>query len=125
MLVGFRDIKMMRQWYHLELMSGYGLVAAERICKVMIDDENLSARYRSEFFSKLGYCYTVAANSTTHTDREKTILNLKASTECYLDALLVGDLDPTLNLSETLDWMEKPLWEADSDYCRDDVGVSL
>ena len=120
--VGFHDIKMMRRWYYLELMSGYGLAQAERICKVMVDDINLSLRYRSEFFSKLGYCFVSAANSTAYTDREKTILNLKTSIECYLDALLVGGSDAALNLSETLDWLEKPLWKL-SNYCRDDVDV--
>ena len=47
--------KMMRAWYHMELMSGYGLSEAERICKVMTNDcDSLSPRYRSEFYSKWG-----------------------------------------------------------------------
>lgn len=82
--VGFHDVKMMRKWFHLELMSGYGLTEAERICRVMIGDVNVSGRYKSEFYSKLGNCYTLAAASAANVDREKTIFNLKNATDAYL-----------------------------------------
>ena len=112
----------MRTWYHLELTSGYGLSEAERLCRVMINDSNLSARYKSEFFSKLGNCFMFAARSAIYTDREKTIENLSNSIKSYLDAVRIGVENSTLSLSETLDWLEIPLWKL-FNYCQGDLNT--
>jgi len=123
--VGFHEVQMMRNWYHIELMSGYSLLEAERICRVMIDDKKLSARYKSEFYSKLGNCFAFAAKSTMSIDREKTFVNLRHSIEAYLEALRVGSTDYTIeDLGDTLDWLEKPLWRL-FEYCRNDVDELL
>ncbi len=122
--VGFHDVKMMRRWYYLELMSGYGLSKAEKICRIMIGDKNLSPRFHSEFYSKLGNCYMFAANNALHTDREKAISNFKSSIVAYLDALRAGGEGSTFSLSETVDWLEKPFWKL-FHYCKDDIDVLL
>ena len=119
--VGFHDVKMMRNWYHMELMSGYGLSEAERICRIMTNDASLFPRYKSEFYSKLGNCYMFAANSSAGVDREKTIRSLRSSIEAYLEAIRVGSsVQGTADLTDTLDWLEKPMWRL-FNYCRDDI----
>ena len=123
--VGFHDVKMMRAWYHMELMSGYGLSEAERICKVMTNDNSLSPRYRSEFYSKWGNCHMFAASSSASVDREKTIRRLRSSVEAYLEAVRIGGSTKGItDLTDTLDWLEKPLWRL-FDYCRDGVSEFL
>jgi hypothetical protein len=54
--LGYLDIFMLRRWFHMEFMSGYGLSEAERICKLVINGQKFGPRFKSELWSKLGSC---------------------------------------------------------------------
>ena len=114
------DVFMMRRWYYMELMSGYGLVEAERICKTMIGLQNTPPRYRCEFLSKLANCYSFQAQSHQHTNKERFISYLKESIFGYLEALRIGGGASNIDLTDTLIWLEKPLARLVS-TCRNDT----
>ena len=107
--LGYRDLPMMRRWFTMEFLAGYGLTEAERICRVMIEDQRNQPRARSEFWSKLGQCNSNRANALLAVNREKGFDHLRRSIVCYLEGLYVGagvaNLDTGLNLS----WLERPL----------------
>lgn len=102
----YRDVKMMRSWFHLERRSGYGLEEAKRIASGMIESKSSAARVRSEFLSKLGDCYFAEARSFVNVSSEKTLHHFRCSIYCYAEAVRVGAADGSYDLSKTLDWLE-------------------
>lgn len=107
--LGYRDGFMMRRWFHMEFQSGYGLQESEEICLRVIKDQKMSARIRSEFWSKLGSCHLKRAESLLNVTREKGIEHLKDSVVCYLEGLWVGSTSDEMKLAENLIWIERPL----------------
>jgi hypothetical protein len=107
--LGYRDPFMMRRWFNMELMSGYSVTEPERICRIMINDERVQPRTRSEFWSKLGQCHLSRANSLLGVSREKGFDHLRQSIICYLEGLRVASATRVLDASINLIWLEKPL----------------
>lgn len=107
--LNYFDVFMMRRWYNLEIASGHGLIEAERICNLVLSEDNLSSRVRSEFKSKLARCLNQQAIDLTFVNRDKTISLLHRSISEYLDALWFGEKGQDIDLGQTLVWLEKPL----------------
>lgn len=107
--LGYRDVFMMRRWFHLEVNSGYGLSEAERICRAMIDDQKSPPRVRSEFWSKLGSCHSRRATSLLSVAREKGIEHLKESIVCYMEGTWIASSIKDFDSSENIIWLERPV----------------
>jgi tetratricopeptide (TPR) repeat protein len=118
--LGYLDIFMMRRWFHMEFLSGYGMTEAERICNVVITSRKFAPRFKSEFWSKLGSCLFKRAVSVLNVNREKCLNFLRKSIEAYLEAIWIGRGVPGMDMSETFHWVEKPL-EKFIDAMRGDI----
>lgn len=105
--LGHWDVFMMRRWYNMEILSGYNSREAERICTVVLNDEKLANRYKSEFLSKLAKCYSFQASSIINADYEKGTGLLRQSVDTYMEALWIGTGAYGFDLSETLVWLER------------------
>ncbi|MCP3462136.1 RNA-binding domain-containing protein [Bradyrhizobium sp. CCGUVB23] len=104
----YLDIFMLRSWFHLEVNSGYGLDEAERLCRIVIDDEQMSPRYKSEFWSKLGSCHYQRSFSYISLDAVRAFALLRESIKAYLESAWIAR---SLRMSsiETVGWMSKPI----------------
>ncbi len=105
--LGFYDVFMMRRWFHMEFTSGYGLSEAERICGVVIANNNLSPKVRGEFWSKLGSCWFSKFMAVVGVNRPKAIDHLRHSVAAYMEAVRLGRGRD--DISMTFDWMERPV----------------
>ena len=107
--LGFHDIFMMRSWYHLEFTSEYGLPEAERICEKVIRDAKYGSKFKSEFWSKFGSRMFMRANGVISVNRTKGLEFLRKSIISYLEAIWIGKNVKDMDISDTFDWLEKPL----------------
>lgn len=107
--LGYRDVFMMRSWFHLEFMSGYGWDEAERICRTVLDDPRFGPRVKSEFWSKFGSCLFMKANGILGVSREKGLELLRQSIYAYLEAIWIGRSTGEMDIPKNIAWLEKPL----------------
>jgi len=107
--LGYRDLFMMRRWFHLEFMSGYGWDEAERICRTVLADPRFGPRVKSEFWSKLGSCLFMKANGILGASREKGLELLRQSIYAYLEAIWIGRSTGEMDIAKNIAWLEKPL----------------
>jgi hypothetical protein len=107
--LGYRDVFMMRRWFHLEFTSGYGWDEAERICRTMLSDQRFGPRVKSEFWSKLGSCLFSKANGILGVSREKGLQLLRQSIYAYLEGIWIGRSTGAMDITNNFAWLEKPL----------------
>lgn len=102
------DIFMLRSWFHLEITSGYGLDEAERLCRLVIDDDQMSPRYKSEFWSKLGSVHFQRSFAFISLNPERAFALVRESIKSYLEAIWMAR---SLGMSpaEPIEWMRKPI----------------
>jgi hypothetical protein len=91
----------------MEFISGYGLAEAERICSVIINNNNLASRVRGEFWGKLGSCWLSKSMGVVGVNRSKAIDHLRQSIAAYMEAVRLGRGRD--DISMTFDWMERPV----------------
>ncbi len=104
---GCRDIFMMRTWYFVEMQSGFSLDVAEEICNVVIEDKNMSNRYRAEFLAKLGSCLSRQASHHTVTDLSRAISLLQRSLVSYFDSVRIGRDVPEIDNMRHSEWLTR------------------
>jgi DNA polymerase III delta prime subunit len=102
---GYWDIYMLRQWYYVEMHSGYNVKDAERVCNIAINDAKFGDRYKSEFHAKLGECYSVQARPHRYTDRSRAISLFTKSLQSYMEASWIGRDVPGIDRSKHLEWL--------------------
>ncbi|MEO6114085.1 MAG: hypothetical protein ABIP07_06530 [Sphingomicrobium sp.] len=107
--MNFRDIPMMRSWYYMETRSGYGLEEAKRICRTLIAMPSATGRLKSEFVSKLAWCFFSEAQSLSSVSLEKAVPLYRTSIENYLEALWLAEQVPGMSVIENLGWIERPI----------------
>ncbi len=104
----YLDIFMLRSGFYLEITSGYGLDEAERLCRLVIDNAQMSPRYRSEFWSKLGSCYYQRSFSSINLNRDRAFSLLRDSIKAYLEAIWMAR-SLGMTVSDPIEWMRKPI----------------
>lgn len=122
--LGNRDSAMMRKWYYLESRSGYGLDEAKRVCSIMLDSPHVGGRARSEFLSKLAFCYLQEAQALMSVSREKSVPLFHKAIETYLDAERIAHANTGMDPTETLNWLQRAVL-AFLRYLRDDLAEFL
>lgn len=105
--IGYVDPFMMRRWYNMEALSGYGINDAEGICRRVISSEKLNARCKSEFYSKLGHCLQTRADSLWGVSRDKALQLSRQCLIAYMNALWVGRNSKEIDLGQTTSWLER------------------
>jgi hypothetical protein len=122
--LGTLDPAMMRKWYHLEFRSGYGLEEAKRVCSMMLDAPQVGGRARSEFLSKLAFCYLQEAQALMSVSREKAVPLFHKAIETYLDAERIAHANTGMDPTETLNWLQRAVLGY-LRYLRDDLAEFL
>ena len=107
--LGYIETFMMRRWYNMEIMSGYGLAEAEAVCTMVIDSDKSTPRARSEFWSKRGSCLSTKASTLVNVNKDKAFATLRESVLCYLEGLWMSRSIDELDSAENLVWLERPL----------------
>lgn len=123
-VLGTRDPAMMRKWYYLESRSGYGLDEAKRVCLMMLDTAQVGGRTRSEFLSKLAFCYLQEAQALMSVSREKSVPLFLKAIETYLDAERIAHATTGMDPTETLNWLQRAVL-AFLRYLRGDLAEFL
>lgn len=104
---GFRDVFMMRAWYHLERSTGYRYPEAAAVCQSLLAWENVSDRHRSEFSSKLGECLALQAKDSSGEGPDRAVALLCSSVTAYLQAIWIGKNIDELDSSKSFDWLQR------------------
>lgn len=104
----YLDVFMLRSWFFMEFTSGYGMDEAERVCHLVIGNEQMSPKYKSEFWNKLGSCYYQRSFSFISVNRERAFSLLRESIKSYLESIYIGRAQ-RMTLSGPLEWIQKPI----------------
>lgn len=120
----YRGTSMLRGWFDLEINSNHGVDEAESICNTVLSEDRFSDLIRSEFSSKLGYCYYVRATKILGVRRENACDWLRRSIDCYMEALWIGEKADRRDVGITLNWLDRPLSRLES-ASRNDFEQSL
>jgi hypothetical protein len=75
----------------------------------VIESPKFGRGFKSEFWSKLGSCFFSKAINVVGVNRDRALVFLRDSIQAYLEALWLGEGLSTMDMSETLVWMQKPL----------------
>ena len=100
------DIFMMRQWYYVEMHSGYSLSDAQKICEAVVASADISARHKNEFFSKLGACFIQQSRPHRFTDRSRAIDFAKKSLFAYFESAWAGRGVPDIDRNLSREWLQ-------------------
>tara|TARA_B100000678_G_scaffold290646_1_gene304130 strand:- start:85 stop:2406 length:2322 start_codon:yes stop_codon:yes gene_type:complete len=117
----FIDVFMARAWFYVENESDYGSKNAIQVCEYFLSQPHLSARYRSEFKSKIASCYLEQARRLSSISAEKAIDFYKKSIISYLSALWIARYTQQIDEDLTLRWLSVPCMEF-VDYLGIDLG---
>lgn len=107
----FIDVFMARAWFYIENESDYGNKNAIDVCESFLDQPHLSARYKSEFKSKLASCYLEQARRLQSISTEKSVSFYKKSISSYLSALWIARYTEQIDEDITLRWLRVPCSE--------------
>jgi hypothetical protein len=107
--LGVRDLPMIRDWYFMEMRSGYGHEEAKALCRKMIDRAGVTPRVQSEFLSKHARCIFEQANSLSSVSLEKALPLYRQSIEEYLEAICIAEKDANMTTAENLGWLQRPV----------------
>lgn len=108
---GYRDPGMMRDWFHMELSSGFNLPNAQRVCDLVTNDKGFGPAAKSEFLSKKGQVYRKQAKSLYGIEIEKCLVSLRRAVQCYMDAAEIGFNNSSLDPTKSLEWASAALSE--------------
>ena len=95
--MGYFDIEMMRSWYYVENHAGTEISVLEDLCERVITRPNLAARYRAEFYNKLGRARLAEARALRFVAREKALSFYSGAMHAFMKNLYlaqVNALDP-------------------------------
>ncbi|MFC0407447.1 hypothetical protein [Roseomonas elaeocarpi] len=115
----YRNIEMLRSWFHIEMNSEYGLEDAEHICQIVLQDERFQGLLKGEFYSKLGYVYHSRAMKVLGVRRDSAFEWLRKAVDAYMEALWLGEKADRRSIDTTLSWLERPLNRLEA-ACRND-----
>lgn len=103
----YSDIYMLRQWYYVCTKSDIERKNTEDVCKIVINDPDISPRYASEFYCKLGdYFYNISyRDRLSNSDRAQK--NCLKSAEAYLDAIAIGQNISEIDTILQISWLKK------------------
>jgi hypothetical protein len=104
---GFKDVFMMRAWYHVERGTGYRYPEAAAVCQALLAWQNVSDRHRSEFSSKLGECLALQAKDSSGEGPDRAVALLCSSVVAYLQAIWIGKSIDELDSSKSFEWLQR------------------
>lgn len=100
-----KNIFMLRDWFYLEFMAPHTLAEAERLCKELVADKDISKRHRAEFYSKLAMTQDKMARTHIYTNKEKAVRLTIDSINSNLEAAFVGRGIAELNWDKQQEWL--------------------
>lgn len=101
---GYRDVSMMRDWFHMEFSSGFNLPNAQRVCDMVLDSKDFGSAAKSEFLSKRGQVYRRQAKTVYSFDTDKCLISMRRAVQCYMDAAEIGFATSSLDPAKSLEW---------------------
>lgn len=103
------DIYMLRQWFFVCMQSDVEKRETESVCKIVINDSNMSPRYVSEFYCKLGDYFFNISYRDRFSNTERALRNCAKSIDSYLDGIAAGGSVPEIDTNMQISWLKKVL----------------
>lgn len=100
-----KNIFMLRDWFYLEFTAPHTWAEAERLCKELVADKDISRRHKAEFYSKLAMTQDRMARTHIYTNREKAIKLTIDSINSNLEAAFIGRGIDELNWDKQQEWL--------------------
>ncbi len=105
----FEHVEGMREWYNMELRSGYGLENAVEVCNYVISGKRYSPREKGEFFAKRGYIYELLGKKEYFTNKEKSLRHFANSLRSQLIAYDILSCHSSLDTNKNRTWIARCL----------------
>jgi hypothetical protein len=107
---GSKDLKMLRDWFFMELSSGFNSDLAHSVCDKVISGSFYHPNVKSEFYGKKAQVFRQQARGCS-AERDRSLTYFRRSVQSYLQGYCIAISEERSDASKMLVWLQSSFSE--------------